>query len=583
MEAENLQNGTLTATIVRNSSAEDQNPARNIRTLADLLNTFQRDPPSNIAMLRTTSAHLAKFIGKQLDEILLDSILDVKDRFRRYLESSPYKEASIRSYVNYARILIKQAQARGWRPGDGLSEQWLSIVETAKKKRCGVLARSMAKLGKAPGEITAADVERWIADRVQQGCSFKYEKAKKRLFWRLLRDGAYHPEGTSFPLQAPRYGIPLDRLPRTLRNEISEILRWKTAEFSIDRPKNGQHRTVTSKNLRRVFTAVSGYAINILGQKDISSIRQLITKPIFGSYIEWSINERHVKGRSLQGHLGMLLTAVGQHPAYRELIDLRWGRPMIDSIRLEPEQEIKIRKAAKYLDYSILERIPAQLRDSKPAEQKKGARRVARLVMDELLIRLLLTLAWRQNNIRHCRIAGPKPNLFKAPIDQFSLVDKPQWVLEEEKRSPMADFWQFKFCPAETKTGVAVHAVLPRPLVALLEEYLRDFRPALLGPVDPLTLFVNCGGRAISQNEITDEISELTLRYGGRVVTPHLFRDVVAYAWLKAHSADYLTLSKLLWHRDVKTTIHYYGGRFNESSGVCAMESWLEERAKGSK
>jgi len=66
-------------------------------------------------------------------------------------------------------------------------------------------------------------------------------------------------------------------------------------------------------------------------------------------------------------------------------------------------------------------------------------------------------------------------------------------------------------------------------------------------------------------------------------VTPHLFRDIVAYTWLKAHSEDFLTLSKMLWHSNIKTTIDTYGGRFNESSGVCAMESWLDERETKSK
>jgi hypothetical protein len=52
---------------------------------------------------------------------------------------------------------------------------------------------------------------------------------------------------------------------------------------------------------------------------------------------------------------------------------------------------------------------------------------------------------------------------------------------------------------------------------------------------------------------------------------------------LKAHSKDYLTLSKMLWHKNISTTINYYAGFFNESSGVCAMESWIEEREKGGK
>jgi hypothetical protein len=45
---------------------------------------------------------------------------------------------------------------------------------------------------------------------------------------------------------------------------------------------------------------------------------------------------------------------------------------------------------------------------------------------------------------------------------------------------------------------------------------------------------------------------------------PHLSRDIVAFAWLKAHPIDYLTLSKMLWNSNPKQTIETYGSRFNE-------------------
>ena len=56
-----------------------------------------------------------------------------------------------------------------------------------------------------------------------------------------------------------------------------------------------------------------------------------------------------------------------------------------------------------------------------------------------------------------------------------------------------------------------------------------------------------------------------------------------AVVWLKEHPQDYLTLSKMLWHNNIKTTIGTYGSRYNESSGVTAMESWLDEREANSK
>lgn len=198
--------------------------------------------------------------------------------------------------------------------------------------------------------------------------------------------------------------------------------------------------------------------------------------------------------------------------------------------------------------------------------------------MDELLMKWLITLPWRQRNIRECRIGGATPNLFKSTIAPFSDINKPGWVIEEELRNPKAEFWQFQFSDEETKTGIEVSSLLPRQLIGSLDEYLKASRPHLLVNSDPDVLFVNKAGRKMTKNQMTQTVSELTLRYKGRRVTPHAFRDIVAYTWLKEHPKDYLTLSKMLWHSNINTTIQIYGSRFNESNGVSAMEAWLDER-----
>jgi hypothetical protein len=80
---------------------------------------------------------------------------------------------------------------------------------------------------------------------------------------------------------------------------------------------------------------------------------------------------------------------------------------------------------------------------------------------------------------------------------------------------------------------------------------------------------------------VTELFSALTLRYKGRRVTPHIFRDIFAFRWLESHPEDYLTVSKALWHRDINTTLRIYGSRFDESHGVMRVEEWLDGRVEG--
>ena len=81
----------------------------------------------------------------------------------------------------------------------------------------------------------------------------------------------------------------------------------------------------------------------------------------------------------------------------------------------------------------------------------------------------------------------------------------------------------------------------------------------LLRGSDPYTLFLNENGRPMTEDQITVAVGDLTQTFGGKRVTPHTFRDIVAFTWLKEHPEDYLTLSKILWHSNINTTIRLYG------------------------
>ena len=104
-------------------------------------------------------------------------------------------------------------------------------------------------------------------------------------------------------------------------------------------------------------------------------------------------------------------------------------------------------------------------------------------------------------------------------------------------------------------------------------------RPALLNGKNSEMLFVSLSGSRIRSDRVGKIIGHWTTAYATQRTTPHMIRDSVAYKWLKEHPKDFLTLSKILWHKNVQTTIRIYGSRFNESSGTCAMEAWLDQRS----
>lgn len=234
----------------------------------------------------------------------------------------------------------------------------------------------------------------------------------------------------------------------------------------------------------------------------------------------------------------------------------------------------------------MLETIPDKIHAEREALEKsrnRDIKRIAQLAMERLMFLWLLILPWRQRNIRECRVTGTRPNLFKGKIPSFSEIDKSEWALAEEAKNPDAEFWQISFSTDETKTDYSVNLLLPRQLVEPLEEYLREFRPLLLGNRNTETLFIRPHGKPLNRDQMLMVIGRLSLRHTGTRTTPHLFRDAVAFKWLKEHPKDFLNLSKMLWHKNVQTTVAIYGSRFNESSGANAMEAWLDARSKEKK
>jgi integrase len=544
-------------------------------TISDLLRVLEQTQIKGLPMLRSTCGVLSSFLCRSPEDLSIQAVSDCKDMFRTYLAGRTYAENSIRTYVNNLRILLRRAEEFGWSPTDSLPAPWRKVMDHASQRIRKQLVTYLAKIRSNPTDVTDDDVNGWKQLRIAAGTSTGHANGTACWLWGALRKlgvGGCR----SNPLHT-KYGISVSEFPEPLRSEVLENLRWKQAPFSPGRPHDGHHRAVTAGNLEDVYRWIYGYAVNVRGVTGITRMSDLVNEPVLTGWVEWRINSRNSSGYSVRVAVALLRAALRHHPKHKNL-DLSWFEELLTSIPQEMESEARRRKAEKFIEYDVLERIPSLIRAERQKLRKNDPKN-AQLALEELLITWLITLPWRQRNIRECRISGPDPNVFKARIPLFSELTKPEWVLRELECNPSAEFWQFRFKPHETKTGIDVHSLLPRQLVEPLEVYLGQYRPLLLQNRNTETLFVNKRGAAMDVSVLGQLVSELTYRYTGQRTTPHRFRDIIAYTWLKHHPTDFLSLAKLLWHRNVNTTIKIYGARFNESSGVAAMESWLDSRA----
>jgi integrase len=110
------------------------------------------------------------------------------------------------------------------------------------------------------------------------------------------------------------------------------------------------------------------------------------------------------------------------------------------------------------------------------------------------------------------------------------------------------------------KNRVDLNFKFDQPLTGLLDEYIHEFRPALLRGVNSSWLFPGEGGEPKDKLLFGQQITRRIQKVIGLRVTPHQFRHAAAAIYLKHRPGDYETVRRLLGHREIQTTIRFYCG-----------------------
>ena len=168
--------------------------------------------------------------------------------------------------------------------------------------------QSLAQLKESPEEVTQEHLDLWIRQRTNRRGGHLSAQRLANAFWRVLIVCGYM-KNAPVALLRSRYGIPLSEFPEPLKGEVTEVLRWKCADFEPERPKRAQIRETSAINIKEAITRLYGFATRIAGFDDINSLEKLIQKPIIVGFISWCINERKVKGGPLVPQLAAVVAA----------------------------------------------------------------------------------------------------------------------------------------------------------------------------------------------------------------------------------------------------------------------------------
>lgn len=146
-----------------------------------------------------------------------------------------------------------------------------------------------------------------------------------------------------------------------------------------------------------------------------------------------------------------------------------------------------------------------------------------------------------------------------APIRLANLVNI---RLEENLIKPgglQTPYW-LVYPHYDVKNRVDLNFPLDQSLTDLIDEYIHDFRPVLLRGSNGPWLFPGEHGGCKTPAMFSDQISSRIEKATGLCITVHQFRHAAAAVFLKHHPGDYETVRRLLGHRNIQTTIHFYCG-----------------------
>lgn len=132
----------------------------------------------------------------------------------------------------------------------------------------------------------------------------------------------------------------------------------------------------------------------------------------------------------------------------------------------------------------------------------------------------------------------------------------------------------------ETKTHAALELELPTETIALLDEFVGTHRGLLPGAASPW-LFPGPDGAARSYSAMSAAVSRPVRRHAGIVLSPHLYRHIIARIVAERCPENLTAVSRMLGHKSIRTTYGNYLG--TEGPAASRHIAGLLREARGEK
>jgi integrase len=124
---------------------------------------------------------------------------------------------------------------------------------------------------------------------------------------------------------------------------------------------------------------------------------------------------------------------------------------------------------------------------------------------------------------------------------------------------PQTSYW-LVFPHYDVKNRVDLNFPLDEYLTDIIDEYVHEFRPALVHGSNDAWLFPGKTGGSKDAHLFGIQITERIKKATGLRITVHQFRHATSAIYLKHRPGEYETVRRSLGHRRIQTTINFYCG-----------------------
>ena len=516
-----------------------------VKTVDGLSATRRRD-------LCSALQSLARLVNQSLEAIPAD-----RRRLRDLLRSVHPVQASvsakrwrnIRAEVLFALRLADGALGSYRRPA--LNADWRSLFRLLSTKRLqnglSGLIHYCNETGVTPEHVSDEVSNRFLAHMEEHSLRSKPRGVHRRtcrLWNEATADLAPWPKQR---LTVPNYRkepfmIPLGNFPEGFRAELAAHQEWLAGNdllvakqpIKICKPRTITLRRIYLQNLATAAVR-SGVAI-----ESLTSLSALINETVTRRAMRVCLERTQQRPTSFLHSTAKTLYTVAQHWLGMKPSELEWLRQL--RTRLNPGQRgltAKNRAMLRQFDSdrnkALILHLPEQL-----AQHARGLkispRRVAVKFQIALAIEILLTAPMRVGNLAALNLAKnlSRPGGPRGPV---------YFVLHEY----------------DVKNSEPIEFPLTASTRALLDEYLKQYRPHLAGPDSPW-LFPGRTGKPKQATSLASQITATVFRETGLKMTPHQFRHFAALLLLTRQPGAYELVRRLLGHRSIATTTGYYTG-----------------------